>query len=104
MEFRSKSLEQLDVAAASVAKMESRSHANAMDASEIAGELADELIAGFSAEGFIEFEQENGLGMERGDGQKLLRQRINQGRDTIRGNDGIRVSVESHNHRSGFVL
>ena len=103
-EFVTKFFQQRDIAAALVAKNEIRPHANALDFSEVAGQSADERLAGLPAERAVEMNQQQRVRAQRFNRAQFLRQRINQRRHAVGRDHGAGVPVERDHQRNGVVL
>ena len=95
---------QRDIAAALVAENKIRAHAQALDFSEVAGQSADERLAGLPAERAIEMNQQQRVRAQRFNRAQFLRQRINQRRHAVGRDHDAGVPVERDHQRNGVVL
>ena len=96
--------EQADVPAALVAERELAPDAHAAKTAEVSRQGANELFSRLPAECFVEVNQPGGIRAEGLDGAQLLRQRIDQRRDSRRGHDDVGMPVKGHRHRERLVL
>lgn len=104
LKFRTERFQDRHVAAALVAEYEIRADADALEATEVARELADEGRARLLAECSVEAKDQQGVRTERRHGAEFLRGRIDQRRHAIRGDDGAGVAIECEHHGERVVL
>jgi hypothetical protein len=102
MQLCSHRLQQLNIPSPLMPELEGISDADAVDVLEIPREAADKILGGQLTEGPVEGDQPGRVGSERGEGAELLRERMDQARSVIRGEDGSRVAVEGDDDGEPF--
>ena len=83
---------------------EVRANANALDLAKIRGKTANKRFAALHAEFAIKVEQEQHVCSHGFNRAKLLRQRIDQGRNMIGRDDSVGMAIEGDDYRNGLML
>jgi len=103
-QFSSELSEQLDITTSFVTKNKLGANAQTLDSPKAAGQSPDERFTGLLAESLVEVNQEKRIGAKRFDSSQFLGKGIDQGRDSMRSNDDIRVAIEGEDDSGRFVL
>jgi hypothetical protein len=99
-EFASEFAQEGDVAGPTVAELEAAADGDRAQAAEAGSELADEAVAIDLGQFPGEVDREDGIDAEGAEGPEALGERLQQARGAVGEDDGERVRIEGHDHRT----
>jgi hypothetical protein len=104
VQFFAQPFQQRHIASAFVAENKVFSHTKALNPAGLSRQTANEFLACLPAEWLVKMNQQQRIRTERFNGTQLLRQRIDQQRNTVGRDNSIGMAIKGHHQRQPFML